>query len=160
MATRFHPSRSFPRHPIALEDAARDPRFEAAFKAAVKAERAAHPGACPPRRRIAFLLCELGTRLGPDASFRVDRARLADALGIGLGKVKRVLALFALSRDIAPDLHRIRVIDWRRLCSAAGYEGTGLAPSEEEDEIVAIPRREEEAEPQLTTMSGEPAFFG
>jgi hypothetical protein len=158
--TELAASRPFPL-PAAIRKPAREARLDAALRASLKAERKAHggAGAVAPRRRIAFLLCELGSRLGPEGGFALGRRELSEALGIGLCKVKRVLALFALSRDIAPDTHRIRVLDWRRLCAAAGYAPAGLVAEEDEEEDFSAVGHEEEA-PRLTTASGEPAFFG
>lgn len=61
-------------------------------------------------------------RLGPAAAISLDRTALAEALGLSLCRVKRVLGLFQLSGDIEYDGHRIRVRDWRRLCVSAGYD--------------------------------------
>jgi hypothetical protein len=147
---------SFPERPLPRSANEPDPRVPAALRGAASAERKTHGSACPPRRRIAFLICELGMRLGPEAVIALDRTAIAEALDLSLCRVKRVLGLFQLSGDLEYDGRRIRVSDWRRLCTCAGYDQAGLVADLDEEQ----PARAQAEDPILTTGSGEPAFFG
>lgn len=113
------------------------------------------------RGRVAYLLCELGFQLRRrdadlGASLPLPRRDIADALGVTLCRVKRILALFSLSRTIEIADGTMRVLDWPRLAAIAHYDRARLGLSEEEDE--ALPA-EEEMPPPLTTAAGDPAHF-
>ena len=143
------------------------------FQAAIHAARAAEAAVCEPRnsrRRIAYFLCELTVQLGrrsgdSPAPIPLSRTDIADALGVSLCRVKRVLALLSLAQVIAFDGEDISVLDWRRLCALADYDqrrfGSALPDEEEEEEEeeIALPADEDEAL-QRETAAGDPAFFG
>jgi hypothetical protein len=139
--------------------------LRAALMAAAAAERADETKR-NSRGRVAYLLCEFGfqlrrRRIDGDRELPVSRADIADVLGITLCRVKRTLALLSLSKVIETDGQRIRVLDWRRLCSVANYESSRLELVEVEefdDEALTVIPEEEEETRQLTA-SGEPACF-
>ncbi len=92
-----------------------------------------------------------------DQALSVPRLELADALGTSLCRVKRTLALFSLSGVVSADARTIRVLDWRRLSSAGGYDATRLGlPDEQDDSFAGVA-----AEPENTfvTAAGDPACF-
>jgi hypothetical protein len=132
--------------------------FNAALASAVASERA-DPDRANTRRRLAFLLCELGYQHGRragrlDAEMPLSRGELARALGVSLCRVKRVLALLSLSQVIRTDGERLRVIDWPRLCGVAGYECArlGIDPADDGD-------REPELPCATVTAAGDQACF-
>lgn len=132
-----------------------------ALAAAIAAERAVDSDRRNTRARLAYLLCELGFQLGRRGVDRsqelpIPRVELANALGTSLCRVKRTLALMALSSVIKTDGRTFRVTDWRRLAGIACYDPArlGLAP-EDEEELVA----EREGTIQQLTASGDPACF-
>lgn len=136
--------------------------FDAALASAIAAERAFDSGRRNSRARVAWLLCELAFQYGRRSGgigeeMPLSRGKLAEALGISLCRVKRILALLSLSRVIATDGKTIRVSDWHRLCSVAGYDGSRLSLDPEE---ALIERRPEEQEmPNRITAAGDPACF-
>jgi hypothetical protein len=114
--------------------------------------------------RVAYLLCEVAwqyRRQTGDATgaVEVSRAELARVLGVSVSRVKRILALLALSEVIRVGDSSLQVLDWRRLCSVGGYDlaRLGLAPEAEEDEADAAEERVEAA--HLVTSTGDPACF-
>ena len=132
-----------------------------ALAAAVAAERAVDADRRNTRARLAYLLCELGFQLGRRGVDRnqelpIPRVELANALGTSLCRVKRTLALLALSSVIKTDCRTFQVTDWRRLAGIACYDPTwlGLSPEDEDDTVA-----EREGAPQLLTASGDPACF-
>ena len=134
-----------------------------ALSSAIAAERAVDTGRRNTRARLAYLLCELGFQLdcrgtGKDQELPIPRLELASALGTSLCRVKRTIALFCLSGVIAADARTIRVLDWRRLSSVAGYDPgrLGLAREEWEEESAA---GEDDAPSNLLTAAGDPACF-
>jgi hypothetical protein len=136
--------------------------FLAAFAAAAAAEQAD-----PERRntlgRVSFLLCELGSQFGRrtgdySAPFPLGRAELARAMGLGLPRIKRTLALLALSQVLTVDEEAIRIVDWRRLSAAAGYNPERLGVSlVDEDDGAAVGDKEESQ--TALTAAGDPACF-
>lgn len=138
----------------------REWHVQAAFAAAVAAERADDT----PRntsRRIAWLICETGFQLarrGEDRSLLpLGRARLAEALGVGACRVKRTLAMLALSRTLRTEDGAIRVVDWQRLCSAAHYDPARLGVAATPEERTA--READPPQPRPFTAAGDPACF-
>ncbi len=136
-----------------------------ALAAAVAAERADETRR-NTRMRIAFLFCELGHQLarrGVDVSAEIplSRVEIARASGVSLCRLKRTLALFALSQVIEGDGERMRVIDWNRLALAAGYDPGRLQLGEvgELAPILVVGPAEEEAEPLRLTAAGDQACF-
>lgn len=132
----------------------------AALSAAIAAERAVDSGRRNTRSRLAWLLCELGFQLGRrnigrDQDLPVPRIQLAEALGTSLCRVKRTLALLGLSGIIAADARTIRVLDWRKLTSLAGYDPARLELGLEEEPLAPPPL----LPPQAFTASGDPACF-
>jgi hypothetical protein len=145
---------------------ARDPEWD--FQAALAAAAAAEQADTEKRntlRRVAWLLCELGCQYArrsgnPDAAFPLPRAELARRLGLGLSRVKRILALLSLSGVISADEDNVCVLDWSRLAGAAAYDPVrlGRGADAEEEMIVSAPAGEEAAAPRLTA-AGDPACF-
>ena len=145
-----------------------DPEWD--FQAALAAAAAAEQADTEKRstlRRVAWLLCELGCQYARrsgnrDAAFPLPRAELARRLGLGLSRVKRILALLGLSGVIRADEETVRVLDWQRLSDAAAYDAKRLGRSgereTEEDMIFAAVPEQEDAAPQLTA-AGDPACF-
>ena len=135
-----------------------------ALAAAVAAERAVDSGRRNTRARLAWLICELGFQLarrGGDKSrtLPIPRAELSAALGTSLCRVKRTLALLALSGMIETDGRTFRVTDWRRLCAIGGYGPARLQlAADDELEADAVPGLRQEGGFSLTA-SGEPACF-
>ncbi|WP_206185519.1 helix-turn-helix domain-containing protein [Sphingosinicella sp. CPCC 101087] len=136
--------------------------FLAAFAAAAAAEQAD-----PERRntlgRVCFLLCELGSQFGRrtgdySAPLPLGRAELARAMGLGLARIKRILALLSLSQVITLDEEAIRIVDWRRLSAAAGYHPERLGVSLVDEDDGAAVREKEEPQTALTA-AGDPACF-
>jgi|GEM_PF-5024493 len=135
--------------------------FAAALAASVAVE-----GAGSPRRntrgRLSYLLCELGFQLARRGAARdelpVTRLELATALGVSLCRIKRALALLTLSQVIAEDGRKLRVLDWQRLCSVAGYAAERLGLTEQDDEL---PSRSglDEMPASHVTAAGDPACF-
>jgi hypothetical protein len=147
----------------------KDPDWD--FQAALATAAAAELADTDKRntlRRVAWLLCELGCqyrrRTGDsEGAFPLPRTELARQLGLGLSRVKRILALLTLSGVIASDAQQVRVLDWRRLSAAACYDpqrlGRGDGTETEEDDPILVRQDEEErTEPRLTA-SGDPACF-
>ena len=142
--------------------------FAAAFEAAAIAESASHDARRNTRCRISYFLCEAANQLrqqrGPSfdfaSEFPITRYDIADLLGISLCKVKRVVALLSLSGVVSTDGRSLQVLDWPRLCGVAHVdpERLGLVLTDEDEMVVATPRREEEPA-NLVTASGEPACF-
>ena len=145
----------------------REWHVEAAFAAAIAAEQADDT----PRntsRRIAWLICETGFQLarrGEDAAtLPLARVRLSEALGVRVCRVKRTLAMLALSRTLAVEDGAIRILDWRRLCGAAHYDPVRLGLAKAEDEATGEPAEEaaagaERQAPTRLTSAGDPACF-
>jgi hypothetical protein len=136
--------------------------FHTALGAAVSAEEALGTG-LSTRRRIAWLLCELGQQYGRrrgdyGAAVPVSRQALARALGISLCRVKRVLALLSLSQAIQSDRESVRITDWRRLCGMAGYDCAMLRFALPDEDEPFGTRADEPA--RLRTAGGDPAYFG
>jgi hypothetical protein len=134
------------------------------LSAAIAAERAVDGGRRNTRARLAYLLCELGYQLSRrsadrDQELAIPRLELANALGTSLCKVKRTLALFALSGVIRTDARSLRILDWRRLCSVAGYDPARLGLGPEEYEYGAADVSDGEAQRNLMTAAGDPACF-
>jgi Crp-like helix-turn-helix domain len=139
--------------------------FADALKAAIIAEARAQ-GRRHERCRIAHLLCELSFQLrrmrgshGDTVEIPIARGELAAMLGVSLVRVKRALALLALSQVISTDGSSIRVLDWRRLCGVASYDPGRLGLKAEEDDILTIVAEDEEAPRNLVTAAGDPACF-
>lgn len=134
-----------------------------ALAAAAAAERAHDAGRRNSRTRIAWLLCELGyqlTRRGVDRDQELPLARsaIADALGVSLCRVKRTLALLSLSQVAQGNGFSLRITDWRRLCSMAGYEPRRLELGEDlTGEPMPVASGDDEC--NLLTASGDPACF-
>jgi len=131
-----------------------------ALAAAVAAERADDTRR-NTRGRIAYVLCELGYQLarrGVDigAELPLSRVDLARALGLSLCRIKRTLALFALSQVAESDGQRIRVTDWHRLARAAGYDPARLELKLDDED--AEPAADEGTEHHLTA-GGDQACF-
>lgn len=142
------------------------PDFGAALGAAAVAEAASHDVRRNTRCRISYLLCELANQLRQqDAKFDfaaelpLSRFDVAEALGVSLCKVKRVLALLSLSGVITTDGRSVQVLDWRRLCSVAHVDPARLSLAAEEDDDLAATPREKDERANLVTASGEPACF-
>lgn len=141
----------------------RDSVFEDALQAALAAERA--DGAQPHvRGRIAYLLCGLGVELTRrraerDGDLPLSRTRLAAALGTNLCRVKRTLAMLALSGVIETDGQSIRVLDWPRLASIANYDLDRLELSAEEMDGETVLIIGEKAVTNTCTVAGDPACF-
>ncbi|HZG09084.1 MAG TPA: helix-turn-helix domain-containing protein [Allosphingosinicella sp.] len=139
-----------------------DWNFHAALGAAVAAEGGVEDRRST-RRRVAWLLCELGQQYGRRTgdyhlAVPISRQALAQALGLGLSRVKRVLALLSLSQAIECGEGSIRITDWRRLCGMAGYDCAMLGFAlPEEDELAATLS---EMPPRVVTAGGDPAYFG
>src|SRR5205085_11964738 len=105
----------------------RDWDFNAALASAVSAERADSERR-NTRRRLAWLLCELGWQYGRrigdySQEMPLSRAGLARALGVSLCRAKRILALLTLSSVVESDGESLPVLDWPRLRGMADYEG-------------------------------------
>jgi hypothetical protein len=135
--------------------------YRSALLAATAAERADDTRR-NTRGRIAYLLCELGYELARrgvdrDGKLPLTRTDIADALGVNLCRVKRTLALLALSQVIENDGRSIRVTDWRRLCSVACYAAHRLNLKSDE-ELDFVPAAVEER-PKLLTAAGDQACF-
>jgi hypothetical protein len=133
--------------------------FSAALASAVAAERA-DTSRRNTRSRLVYLLCELGYQYGRRTGdfgqeMPLCRAELAHALGIGLTKVKRVLALLSLSGAIETDGESIRGLHWPRLCAVAGYDCARLGIEEEEPAPVLF----DESPRAFLTAAGDPACF-
>jgi hypothetical protein len=114
------------------------------------------------RGRVAYVLCELGYQLarrGLDTcgELPIPRAELARCLAVGLPKVKRVLALFQLSRVVEADGQGLRITDWYRLCGVAGYDPNRLELRPLHEEPLEHAGGEEVG--ARMTASGEPACF-
>ena len=135
-----------------------------ALAAAIAAERAVDTGRRNTRARLAWLLCELGYQLGrrgidKDQPLSIPRVEIAAALGTSLSRVKRTLALLALSQVVETDCRTLRVLDWRRLSGIADYDPARLELGPEEDpELFLIEHGDAPAAHQLTA-SGDPACF-
>jgi len=138
----------------------RDWDFNAALASAIAAERAVGEQR-NTRRRLAYLLAELGAQYGRrvgdfSQAVPLSRSELARALGVSLCRVKRILALLALSQVIESDGASVRIVDWRRLCSMGGYDIGRLGFELPEEEIAGA----QEAEPASSlTAGGDPACF-
>ena len=138
--------------------------FRSALSAATAAERAHDGSKRNTRARIAYLLCELGYQLtlrglDQDQEMPLSRAAIAEALGVSLCRVKRTMALLCLSQVALCDGASVQIVDWRRLCSVAGYDPDRLRLAEELDgEPLRILSQDEEPL-QLLTASGDPACF-
>ena len=136
-----------------------------ALAAAAAAERAHDGERRNSRARIAWLLCELGyqlTRRGldRDQELPLSRIAIADSIGVSLCRVKRTLALLSLSQVAHCSGASLRIVDWRRLCSMAGYETRRLGLRTEDLEGEPLQIRAADDEPSnLVTASGEPACF-
>lgn len=135
-----------------------------ALAAAIAAERAVETGRRNSRARLAYLLCELGYQLrrrgvDRDQELPIPRVELANALGTSLSRVKRTLALLSLSGVIETDGRAVRVIDWRRLSSVAGYDPARLELPAEEDFDSVVVADAWDRQSSLTTASGDPACF-
>jgi CRP-like cAMP-binding protein len=135
-----------------------------ALSSAIAAERAVDTGRRNTRARLAYLLCELGYQLdrrGADKNqeLPIPRAELASALGTSLCKVKRTLALYLLSGVLSADARTIRVLDWRRLCSVAGYYPARLGLSADDWDDGLSDGLAEEAPASRMTAAGDPACF-
>ncbi len=142
----------------------RDWDFNAALAAAVAADGARDERAST-RRRVAGLLCELARQYArrcgdPAQPVPVSRQALARALGVSLTKVKRVLALLALSDAIESDCESVRILDWRRLAALGGDGGRPPGRGTEEDDAPRAPASKRDETAHLFTAPGEPAFFG
>lgn len=136
--------------------------FSSALKAAVAAELADETSRRNSRGRIAYILCELGSRLDGrkrNGGLLLSRAGIANVSGISLCRVKRALALLALSQVIAIDGRRIRVLNWRRLSGVAGYDRARLGIGEDDGEVAFAERDEDQPEANSHTISGDPACF-
>ena len=139
----------------------------AALSAAIAAEHAVDTGRRNTRARLAYLLCELGFQLdrrGVDRSqsLPILRAELASALGTSLCRVKRTLALLSLSGVVQTDGKTVRVTDWHRLTSLAGYDPARLElePREDADaESFLIVGPDGELQANGVTASGDQACF-
>lgn len=131
-----------------------------ALQAARASARTMHPRNC--LRRLAYLLCEVSCTADEVRKNRdrlpLTRERLSEALGISLSKVKRILALLSLSQVIRCEDRAIRVLDWRRLSTTAGFDRDRMGYADDGDEFEAPPCQA--PQPQLLTRSGDPAFFG
>jgi hypothetical protein len=140
-------------------------KVRAALATAAAAERADETRR-NTRGRLAYLLCELGFQLGRnggdrDAPLPLPRQELSRTLDIPLCKVKRTLALLALSQVIRIEGDTMRIIDWRRLSSVAQYDPLRLDvhPDEEELEFVLCTTDESEDMSPRVTAAGDPACF-
>jgi hypothetical protein len=168
MATRIH----FPELPASVaalpflfmraRAGDRDWDFNAALAFAVAAERADSERR-NTRRRLAYLLCELGYQYGRRTgdygqAMPLSRSELARALGVSLPRVKRILALLSLSQVIdCASGASIRVTDWPRLCGVAAYDCARLGV--EMPEEFTSPFADEEDEPPHLTAAGDQACF-
>ncbi len=133
-----------------------------ALKAAIAAERADEVRRSL-RGRIAYLICEFGfqlarRRVDPSVPLPLGRSDIADALEVGLHRVKRTLALLTLSGIIELRDEGMIVLDWPRLCACASYVPSRLDLELDEEDIVATCPPVEE-QPQLLTRAGDPACF-
>ena len=141
--------------------------FIEALNAAVVAEAKGNVERRHERCRIAHLLCELTCSLlrmeaidDKSAELPVARGELAGLLGISLVRVKRALALLALSQVVRTDGQTIRVIDWQRLCSVAGFDPARLGiDASADDEMLTIVGDDEQSSANFVTASGDPACF-
>lgn len=166
MATNFNQA-SRTAFPFLLGSGPQEPSWldsSSALKAAVAAEQADATVRRNSRGRIAYILCELaserpGRTVGRGGSLLLSRAGLANASGISLCRVKRALALLSLSQVIATDGRQIRVLDRRRLCGVAGYDGARLGISEDEGEPDPAIADWNQSESNSRTISGDPACF-
>ena len=134
-----------------------------ALFAATAAERADETRRNTPGR-IAYLLCELAfqasrRQIDKGAVLPLSRGDIADALGVSLCRVKRTLALLSMSAVIESDGRSIRVLDWPRLCAAAGYAPDRLELTAAPDAIDSAGPGEPADEPRPLTRSGDPACF-
>ena len=158
------PTPSFP-FLFARREAANAHRdFRTALSAAVAGERADSDGRRNTRGRIAYLLCELGVQmarreLDRNGELPLSRADLADLLGLSLPRVKRALALLSLSQVIGTDGHRLRVLDWQRLCGVACYQRARLKLAAEDFDAEASLISQVDNRPNTLTASGDPACF-
>ena len=139
-------------------------RVRSALATAAAAERA-DDARRNTRGRLAYLLCELGFQLGRrggdrDGGLPLPRAELARTLDVSLFKVKRTLALLALSGVIAIQGDEMRILDWARLSAMAHYDPLRLDVRMEEDEEFAASSRsdDEEVVPQLTAAGDQACF--
>ncbi|WP_114954367.1 helix-turn-helix domain-containing protein [Sphingosinicella terrae] len=114
------------------------------------------------RARLAYLLCEFafqfGRRTGADNNLPLDRSEIAQALGISLVRVKRILGWLELSRVVASDASSIRIIDWHRLCQIGRYEGLRIGAPVDPDQEVPDGSAGQAAA-AMVTRAGEPACF-
>jgi hypothetical protein len=137
---------------------------QAALAAAIAAERAVDGARRNTRARLCYLLCELGFQLDRrkvdrDQRLPILRGELADALATSLTRIKRTLALLALSGVVETDGTNVRIIAWRRLAGVAGYDPGRLGLSADgEDDWVLAEAIDDEPLPRLTP-SGDPACF-
>jgi hypothetical protein len=143
------------------EDA--DWHYRSALAAAVAAERADDTRR-NTRGRIAWLICEFGfqlarRRIDPSLPFPLDRQTMAEALGVGLCRVKRTLALLSLSGVVACKDGELTILDWRRLCSVATYDPVRLELKLDEDWLELPLAAEDEEESPRLTQAGDPACF-
>ena len=132
-----------------------------ALSAAIAAERAVDSGRRNTRARLAYLLCELGYQLARrkvdrDQDLPILRPELATALGTSLCRIKRTLALFSLSGVLSAGASTVRVLDWHRLASVAGFDPARLELKPEEIEDVPS---EQESPANLLTAAGDQACF-
>jgi hypothetical protein len=132
-----------------------------ALKAAIAAEQADDVRRTL-RGRVAYLICEYAfqlarRRVNPSVPLALGRCDIAEALEVGLNRVKRTLALLTLSGIIEVGDEGMRVLDWSKLCACAAYVPSRL-DLEEEEEVLSS-GSEEEAQPQLLTKAGDPACF-
>jgi hypothetical protein len=135
-------------------------QVQSALASAMAAERA-HLAPRNSRGRLAYLLCELGYQLSRrgtdrDGDLPLPRQELARTLGIGLSKVKRILALLSLSQVIRVDGERMRIIDWPRLCDLAQYDPGRLGLEPEDAALAADPA---ELAQNGLTAGGDQACF-
>ena len=140
----------------------RDWDFNAALASAVAAERADSERR-NTRRRLAYLLCELGYQFGRRTGdfgqeMPLSRSELGRALGVSLCKVKRILALLSLSQVVDCDGETIRVTDWPRLCGVAAYDCARLGVEMPEEFTSAFDDEEEDDRPHLTAAGDQACF--
>ena len=137
-------------------------KVRAALAAAMAAERA-DTSRRNSRTRVGYLLCELGFQLARrgadrDALLPLPRTQIADALGTSLSKVKRIVALLALSRIVESDGDNVRVLDWPCLAAIAHFDLRRLEIDGREEADGPHEGGEEPA-PAPTTVAGDPACF-
>jgi CRP-like cAMP-binding protein len=85
------------------------------------------------RARLAHLLCEIATRRGMGARpagvafpFAVTQAQLADATGLTIVHVNRVLKGLRMDGLAAVRRHEIEISDWEKLAEAGEFDDTYL----------------------------------